>query len=285
MIYSQTKDAIRRRASRSILRLKKTIPCTQCGAIFIHPFRVLSEKATCSQECLEKRKLKERIEFNKRVSIYRRARPKPQKKILTEEEVIIKSMYQSLLCHRRRYDREIIIICRGCNKEFHAEHGKKKYCSKECNKNTVRPILAARKRTPEERAKRNKFLRNKIKNNPQFRLRCLVSKQIWRALKRIGKSKNDSVVKHLPYSIPQLKAHIESFFNNSNGYTWENHGSIWHIDHIIPQSFFKYESLDSKSFRDCWALSNLKPLGRSENISKGNRRTWFFDENKQGTFL
>ena len=52
--------------------------------------------------------------------------------------------------------------------------------------------------------------------------------------------------------------------------SWENYGQ-WHIDHRIPESWFKIHTMHDKSFKDCWALSNLQPLWAKENLSKNNR--------------
>ena len=55
------------------------------------------------------------------------------------------------------------------------------------------------------------------------------------------------------------------------GMTWENHGSVWHIDHIIPISAFNIISIGCIDFRRCWNLKNLQPLFVKENISKLNK--------------
>lgn len=177
------------------------------------------------------------------------------------------------------------VLCSICKTRFFPSHGTIKYCSNTCRAVSNYENAKKGRSTEESKKRRNAFLRNKMANNPEFRLRATVSKSVWRALKRIGKTKNDSVVKHLPYSIPQLKAHIESFFNNENGFTWENHGAVWHIDHVIPQSYFRYESLDSKAFRDCWSLANLMPVTREFNHSKKNYRVGTIGPGGQLQFL
>jgi hypothetical protein len=55
------------------------------------------------------------------------------------------------------------------------------------------------------------------------------------------------------------------------GMTWENHGSVWHIDHIIPISAFNIISIECIDFKRCWKLKNLQPLFVKENISKLNK--------------
>lgn len=42
-------------------------------------------------------------------------------------------------------------------------------------------------------------------------------------------------------------------------------------DHARPIASFNFNSPDDKEFKDCWALSNLRPLEAKENMSKGSR--------------
>lgn len=74
------------------------------------------------------------------------------------------------------------------------------------------------------------------------------------------------------YSFAELKRHIERQF--TKGMTWENHGRRgWHIDHILPVSSFDIREPGDEAFRQCWALSNLRPLWGDENIRKQAKRT------------
>jgi len=72
----------------------------------------------------------------------------------------------------------------------------------------------------------------------------------------------------LGFSVDQLEKHLESKFEP--GMTWENIGE-WHIDHIKPDSWFNYSSVEDQEFKDCWSLNNLQPMWKLENISKNNR--------------
>jgi uncharacterized Zn finger protein (UPF0148 family) len=74
------------------------------------------------------------------------------------------------------------------------------------------------------------------------------------------------------YTLRDLMRHIERQF--APGMSWENHGSVWHIDHIQPVSAFEFSSVEEASFRECWALSNLRPLWAEENMSKFNKRMY-----------
>jgi hypothetical protein len=72
----------------------------------------------------------------------------------------------------------------------------------------------------------------------------------------------------LGYSIEKLKRHIEKQFLPGMG--WHNYGQ-WHIDHKIPLSAFNYQSVDDFDFKRAWALKNLQPLWKIDNLSKNNR--------------
>ena len=52
---------------------------------------------------------------------------------------------------------------------------------------------------------------------------------------------------------------------------WDNHGTYWHIDHIKPKSWFKYDSAEHPEFKQCWSLENLQPLEAEKNLAKSNK--------------
>lgn len=95
-------------------------------------------------------------------------------------------------------------------------------------------------------------------------------------MKRSNGSKHgDSTFQHLPYTLKELKTHIESLWEP--WMNWENYGSYnkdyptWQIDHIIPQSKLPFDKFEDENFQKCWALSNLRPLDTIANIKKSNK--------------
>ena len=53
--------------------------------------------------------------------------------------------------------------------------------------------------------------------------------------------------------------------------SWDNYGSYWHVDHIKPKSLFHYNNSENPEFKKCWALENLQPLEKFENIRKRDK--------------
>lgn len=131
--------------------------------------------------------------------------------------------------------------------------------------------------------KNTKYAKNRLRRDINFKLRCTLSKIIRLHLTKNGYSKDGkSILKYLPYTIQELKRHLESKFEP--WMNWSNYGSYnikiwndndcstwrWNIDHIIPQSKLPYTSIEDENFKRCWELDNLRPLSAKQNLLKGN---------------
>jgi hypothetical protein len=149
-------------------------------------------------------------------------------------------------------------------REYHKEYRKK-------NASTI----AVKKKLYENR---------RLKTDPAFRLRRLVRNAVYCAILRAGSKKNGSILEHLPYSIEELRRHIESQFEL--WMNWDNWGVYdpdswddedestwtWHLDHIIRQADLPYDSFDHPNFGKCWALDNLRPYSSRRNVIETTRR-------------
>lgn len=120
------------------------------------------------------------------------------------------------------------------------------------------------------RSRHRVYKRERLKKDPQFKLRENMSNFLSKSLKQRNLNKCKAGWQSLVgYTAEQLKLHLEQRFTPEM--SWENYGSYWHIDHIEPQSWFNYDSMDHPAFKACWALDNLQPLEAKANMSKSNR--------------
>lgn len=108
--------------------------------------------------------------------------------------------------------------------------------------------------------------RNKRRAKPEVKVHDAIGSQLRSAIKH-GKNRARSFVL-LGYSLQDLMRHLER--QMLKGMTWDNYGE-WHIDHIMPLSSFQIDSMDSPEIRHAWALSNLRPLWKSDNLSKADK--------------
>jgi len=70
------------------------------------------------------------------------------------------------------------------------------------------------------------------------------------------------------YTLTELKDRLEKQF--LEGMNWDNR-HLWHIDHIIPKTAFNFEKTGDIDFKRCWALGNLRPIWKLDNISKKDK--------------
>lgn len=109
--------------------------------------------------------------------------------------------------------------------------------------------------------KRQKQYKRKQAENVMFRLNDSISSGIYNSLKENKANRHWEDL--VGYSLQELKEHLESQFRLEMN--WNNYGSYWEIDHIIPKSQLKFESIEDKDFKICWSLANLRPLAKIEN--------------------
>ena len=170
--------------------------------------------------------------------------------------------------------------CKVCCKEYYKKHyqnnrEKERARVKKYRKNNPEKHNASRRKSaqrPEAKKKRRARQKERYHSDPQFRIRCCLRSHLRRALK--GKLKSASTMKLVGCSIPHLMEHLEKQF--LPGMTWENHGPVWHVDHMMPCASFDLS--DPEQQRQCFHYTNLQPLWGPENCSKGDtilyNRVW-----------
>jgi len=114
-----------------------------------------------------------------------------------------------------------------------------------------------------------------------IKLKKRVSRAIKRALVKRGSKKEFSTLLFLPYSIEELKRHLESKFESwmswenwgiYNPSTWDENNPVtwtWQLDHIKPMANHVYSCQTDPEFIDAWRLENLRPLRSKDNIILG----------------
>ena len=100
------------------------------------------------------------------------------------------------------------------------------------------------------------------KNDPNDKFKRTVRTRIYNALKK----KNKHTIEYLGCS---SENYINWMLYNNDGYTLENHGKEWHIDHVIPLSKFNLDDCEEQLIAFNWR--NTTPLKSSENLSKNNK--------------
>lgn len=108
---------------------------------------------------------------------------------------------------------------------------------------------------------------NRRSKDPMFRLIKGIRSRICGIL---AGNKDAGALDLIGCSPEQLKAHLQDQF--SKGMSWNNYGTYWHADHIIPIAWFDLS--DPNQQRWAFHYSNMQPLTKSENLRKSDRIAW-----------
>jgi hypothetical protein len=142
-------------------------------------------------------------------------------------------------------------IYRKNNKEKEKIRRRKKYL-----KNREREIL-----------RDYEYKKKRILLDPSFKMIRALRDRHSKAVKNAGKTKKFHTKNLLGCDSKTLKDYFESLFRNEM--CWENHGIIWHIDHIYPLSKIDWNNSD-EIIKYCH-YTNLQPLLINENLTKSNK--------------
>lgn len=175
------------------------------------------------------------------------------------------------------------IYCTDCSKKIEIE--KKKISNKEYYAKNVELVKTRAKNFKKSNPDKIKIYRRieskRKRNNIAYKLHQNVSRAVRYHISRAGYAKNASIIKFLPYNMQELKDHLERLFEP--WMRWDNWGKYdpkiwddkdqstwtWQIDHIIPQSELRFDSMNHSNFQKCWALENLRPYSAKQNVIDG----------------
>ncbi len=173
--------------------------------------------------------------------------------------------------------------CKDCRKKYLAEYSKNHYQAnketyhkkaREWRKNNLEKSKGYGKKwlekddnkekmqakSKEYHTKNRKILSDKeklrVQNDVHFKIKKRLRNRLYIAVTSKGTIKSKKTLDLLGCSIIELKSYLESKFLPTM--SWENHGSYWHIDHVIPCASFNL--IDEEEQKKCFHHTNLQPL-------------------------
>lgn len=150
-------------------------------------------------------------------------------------------------------------ICKYCDAvrlitDFRKNRKKCIFCERESDKKYY---------TKEYREKKKIYKNNRIKTDPVYKFIICQRRRIYNCIKK----KQKKTIQLLGCNSQEYFNWLQYNFNDSINF--ENHGTFWHIDHVIPISTFNFENEDEQLLAFNWR--NTTPLSAKENSSKNNR--------------
>lgn len=151
---------------------------------------------------------------------------------------------------------------RKTNSEYFSKY-KKSYNKK--NKDKI--SLYSKKYKESHRVESNLRRKQNLEKYPYLKIIKNLRKRLREVLLSNGGYKSDSYTDSIGCDHMSLKIHLEKQFKPDM--TWDNYGTLWNIDHMIPLSCANNES----QMYELNHYLNLKPVYSSDNFSKGNKRS------------
>jgi len=109
------------------------------------------------------------------------------------------------------------------------------------------------------REQKTEWCKNEHNSNMNYRIKKSLASRLRAVL-----VKTDSTMNYIGCNIQYLREWFE--YNFTDEMNWDNYGSLWSIDHIIPVCKFDLTIEDEKL--KCWNWSNLMPVTIKYNSSK-----------------
>lgn len=104
------------------------------------------------------------------------------------------------------------------------------------------------------------YVMHRCKTDPQFQLRKMYRDRFRACVKR------GEVFEYLDCDFDFFQQWIEYQFTFDPQMTWENHGTYWHYDHVVPCA--SYDLTLEENVQTCFHWSNVRPLKKEFNLSK-----------------
>jgi len=125
-------------------------------------------------------------------------------------------------------------------------------------------------RTKEERRRIEREREKKrLKEDPSYRAVYNLRKRFRGIIKSCKTGEGISSSGLIGCKTIELRIHLEKQFKR--GMTWDNYGTYWHVDHIIPCA--KFNHLIESQRKQCWHWTNLQPLEAKKNMQKSDTIT------------
>jgi len=166
--------------------------------------------------------------------------------------------------------------CKYCREEKHFDDFRKGYICKPCAKEYRRENYSEIER---------KSAKEKYHSDPMYRLESVITTHVWSALKDFNKIKDKHFKEYVGVTREELKIWIESLMTEKM--TWDNYGTYWVIQHIIPRAW--KENID-----DVYKLNYYKNLipyefspnaSLSDNIVLSQLNDYHFTDKRMKYFL
>ena len=224
----------------------KSKKCTKCGETKLKTEFYVGGKC---KECL---KAAQRERNKKAKELHDKIKKDP--KLKETPKVCCRCKKTKTVCDFRINRGECIDCEREFGREYNQEHQDVRKKWQDENKEHFDKLRADRyqRKKPEICEK----YRERYATDHCFRVKQLLKRRLQISIAKIGSTED-----YIGTTFERVADWLE--YNFTDGMTWENHGTVWDIDHVIP--VYRWDLTDPKQVEMCFNWKNLSPLECGKN--------------------
>lgn len=179
-------------------------------------------------------------------------------------------------------------MCRNCFNQY--KQNKRKtdlnYQQKELEYKKNYQLSGRKKEMSDKRYSENKeeiikkqmvYNKKRYHEDMEYKMKTALRNRMNKCLKIKDIKKCNSTIELIGCTPNFVKEYLKKKFTEEM--SWQNHGTFWHIDHIIPISAFDLNN--EKEQIACFHYTNLQPLSVTDNLVKSNK----YNEEEKKAFL
>lgn len=154
--------------------------------------------------------------------------------------------------------------CKDCTNQYAGKYREENrpVIRKKQNKKYKKTGWKKKKEYDKKNAEHRKiYEKMRYATDPEYRMKKILRSRFAKVLK--GKKKSKTVMKYIVLDLSTMRKWFEFQFDDLM--TWENQGTYWDVEHVIPCCAFTFSESD---LHKCWHWSNLRPLSKTENREK-----------------
>jgi hypothetical protein len=120
-----------------------------------------------------------------------------------------------------------------------------------------------KKKNEEYKPIRREKIKERRKGDLSYRISEVYKSKLHRAIKKNGEVYSEWLGCNISFLLKWLE------FQFDKAMSWDNYGTYWHIDHILPINCFNFVNKNERKI--CFNWKNLQPLEKNENRDKSDK--------------
>lgn len=179
---------------------------------------------------------------------------------------------------KNKHKVKIKIICTRCNSETEVYSSRFKLCSTCLREKRLERCKKYKRNNKEKVTQYNKIWKQQNKENittynreyererKKSDIKFKILRNVRTRISKLVRSKSETTLDIISISLVKFLEWLK--MNFTSDMTFENYGSYWHLDHVVPCAWFNMTN--PSELKMCFHWTNMRPLQVRKNLTKSD---------------